>query len=52
MKAYGVSKHWGAWDDFVRKTDEVSANPRRKNAKRRLYKTLKTRERKNNKITV
>jgi len=51
MKAYGnIKKTWGETDDYVRKSDETFANPKLKNAKRRQAKTLKNRERKNNKI--
>lgn len=49
MKPYGVKKQHNAWSDYVRKSEEVSANPKLKNAKKRLCKSMKAKERKQNK---
>lgn len=51
MKPYGVKKQHGCLDDYVRKSKEVSANPKLKNAKKRLYKSLKAKARKQNSLT-
>jgi hypothetical protein len=51
MKAYGATKkQYGEFEDYVRKSNEMFANPKLKNVKRRNAKTLKTRERRNNKL--
>ena len=52
MKPYGVKKEHGCWIDYVRKSKEVSANPKLKNAKKRLCKALKAKARKQNTLTL